>query len=356
MSLRGRGDPRYNSPDNYSASPLPPLREWLAKREGDCTARGLELSETYGKTLSSHLPAPIIIVADNSSRCIDTATKVTAGLGSAAEFVGTTPSVYPAEHGFCTSVPTDKLDEGVKEMLGRVADSKDPLHSTWAHRQELLTELQQLVGHGVAPDLVTIPNRVANGNYVGGLHVSAEGLVSNFILEVGAGLSVASGMLDGDRRSQLYDKWQPLDVLYKRINHGGEPISTRNGPIIWDILRQLDDGVRGSTVIVAHDLNIDAVGTLLDLSWTCGPFSELSVTPMAGLLFESTKSGKVAIRFVCAEMDGTKSGEAVFGSVTRRGRDLFEQPPSVSELQATLRKKLDPACAAPILQPTISHV
>jgi len=309
---------------------------------------GSELAEVFGASLRPHLPAPITLVADNVSRCKETAARVAKGLGAGARLDGTTDSLDPVKWKVCRALTSDEMAAGVREMLHRVEDPADPYHETWVRRQELLEELQALAGQGAAPSIATIANAVsAHGSYVGGLHVSAEGFIENFLQEAGAGLSVAWGRLDGANRSQLYSKWLQLDVLYNRINHGGRPLSTRNGPVILDILRQLAEGTPGTRVVVGHDTNVDAVGELMDLSWTCGPFPELLVPPMAGLLFESSGSGHVAVRAVCAAFEGDSAGKVIFGSVMQRGKDLFEDPALVSELQADLRGKLNLSCSAP---------
>lgn len=338
-SIRGRGDPAFDFADNYTAHRFPTLAEWGSEGLATCTPRGRALAGIFGGSLSPHLPRPISVVADNVTRCVETAEAVTGGLGSGAAFHGTVLSLDASKWGVCTPLTHDQLAEGVASQLAQVAAGEGPFAAAWAQRHELLQQLQELVGLGPAPSLDEIPNEIRHGNYCGGLQASSQALIENFILEAGAGLPAAWGALDGQHRGELWKKWMPLNILYNAINHRAFGISSHNGPVLWEILQQLLDGAAGTHVLVGHDTNVDAVATLLGLTWSCGPFADNASPPHIGLLFEREGTSRMTVRSVCTTFDDADAGRVVFGTVQKPGWDMTK-PVAIADAMEVVKANL----------------
>ena len=301
-----QGAQGFDYPDNYTAATFP--AQWNTSSTAACTPRGIELSQKFAQSLSARLTAPVSILADNVTRNLQTAQAVRQGLGSSAGEVQPDGALFnPVSNKVCADLSTEEYNGQIKGQLASVADPKSPLHSEWSQHQVKLAELQTLVGTGVAPALEHIPTNVSGGYLTGGLYVASEGLIETFMLEAGSGLSVAWGSLDGSNRSALYHNWLELHGLYAHLNHGGVKIGARNGgAVLWHTLEELDSTDGGSSVLVGHDLTLDGIGSLLGISWGCGPFSESATPPMSGLLFSRTSAGNVAIQAVSICSDFTE--------------------------------------------------
>jgi len=371
-TLRRRGDPNFDNANNYTAQPFPSESLWSAEGEGTCTSRGKDIARTFGKSLRAqgllggNPEAPVIVVADNISRCIVSAEEIVKGLNVAspsnvATYNGITRSLDPSGWaGLCA--PEDAKDRTMtmQAMIREVASGGHYLSDAWSTRRQVQAELQDLVGAGAAPSISTIPDHInENGIYVGGLFVSSQGMIENFILEAGAGIPVAWGRLDNQTgRQYLWERLSPLNVLYNRINHNGEAPATRDGAVIVGILRELNNSTPGSLVLVGHDTNVDNVAALLDLTWSCGPFADNESPPQVGLLFEM-HGNNVRIKVVCTALDHSDPafpvpGEVIVGEV-RKGKAVFTGAP-VSRLLGEVRPKLSrwggSDCAGPVFGQT----
>lgn len=352
-TLRGRADPSFDHADNYTALPFPTNDEWHSDGIATCTARGQQLAQVFGESLSEHLPRPISIVADNSARCIDTAQRVALGLGEGVSYDGTVLSLDPVKWGVCSQLSGDDLEVGVQSMLDEVEAGLGPFAAAWAQRHEFMARLQDLVGKGEAPNITEIPDTISDGVYVGGLHASSQAMVENFILEAGAGMPVAWGALDGVHREELWRDFMPLNILYNAINHRGLPLATRNGPVIMSILQQLKDPTTGTNILLGHDTNLDAIATILGMTWSCGPFADNASPPHIGLLFErDPSSSRVMVRSVCTAFDDDDTaGKVIFGTVSKTSLDmngLVEIEDLESEAKMNLDKWGGLDCVVPV--------
>lgn len=361
-TLRGRGDPHFDYADNYTAKPFPTQEEWNADGVAHCTKRGLELAEAFGKSIREKgiLLDPISVIADNVSRCIATANQMVKGLGPNARYDGLTKALDPTGNGLCPPASTENFTAGVQSMINLAESGKSYLSEAWNARDDLMASLQGLVGAGEAPSILDIPTEISKGGpYVGGLYVSSQGMIENFILEAGAGISVAWGALDSKKdRKFLWEHLSPLNVLYNRINHNGISIASRDGAVIIGILQKLLDKSQESLVLVGHDTNVDNIAALLDLTWSCGPFADNETPPLVGLLFERVADG-VNIRVICTALDdsdeGATPGEALIGEV-RKGEQQIDTI-AIKEVMQEARGKLEEwgglNCVAPCSEPAL---
>lgn len=323
-TLRGRGDPHFDYADNYTAKPFPTQEEWKSGGVAHCTKRGLELAEAFGNSIREKgiLLDPISIIADNISRCIATANQMVKGLGPNSRYDGLTKALDPVGHGVCPPSSPENITAGVQSMINLAESGKGYLSEAWKARHDLMASLQGLAGAGDAPSILDIPTEISKGGqYVGGLCVASQAMIENFILEAGAGISVAWGALDSKKdRRFLWEHLSPLNVLYNRINHNSVSLATRDGAVIIGILQQLLDKSQGSLVLVGHDTNVDNIAALLDLTWSCGPFADNETPPLTGLLFERGADG-VNIMVICTALDdsdeGATPGEALVGEVRK---------------------------------------
>jgi len=343
-SLRGRGDPDFDNINNYTALPLPTNEELHVKGNAECTPRGLQLAEVFGQSLSEHLSWPISVLASNQNRHVDTAKQIALGLGEGASYDGQCSCIVePTTCGLCPPISYKTMALGVQSMLDDVEAGLGPFATAWAQRHEVMNKLQEIVGLGEAPSIADIPSKISDrGAYVGGLQVASQAMIENYILEAGAGVPVAWGAFDGERREELWKTFMPLNILYGAINHRGLPLATREGPVIMSIFQKLRDATTGTDIVVASDTNLDAVATLLNLTWSCGPYPDNAAPPHTGLLFERDASlSRVTVRSVCTSFDDDdEAGKVIFGTVAKASLDMSGQV-AIEDLEAEANQNLD---------------
>jgi len=344
-SLRtGRGAPGFNSPDNYTADAFP-TQAWNVTGTAVCTARGMALAAQYGAALRSHLTLPVSVRADNVTRNLQTAAALVSGLGGAIRVHPDKPLFNPVSAKVCADLTADEYNQQISTQIERASSSDSRVHSEYTQYITELEELQQLVGHGAAPALNEVALNVSGGYLTGGLYVASEGIIETFILEAGAGLQVSWGSLDGKNRSELYNKWLPLRVLYSFLNHGGEKIGARNsGAVLWRALDQLVDPSVGSEIMVGHDLTLDGIASLLDMSWQCGPFPAGATPPTAGLLLTKIKPGTVRVQAICSAFEGKDAGGLQFGMVTIGGKQIGSDGIELQMLRERAEPNMDFDC------------
>lgn len=337
-----RGAVGLNYADNYTAQPFPTDEDWGVSGEALCTQLGKSMVTSLGRSLQRVLPSPVSVTADDSPRCVDTAQHLAAELNSAASV--DQELFFPDKANICPPLNTSELAASVEEQLALAQTPGSYLNGVWELKQSLLAELQALVGKGAAPSMEDLPDHISEGYFVGGLFAASEAIIERFILEAGDDLPVAWGKLDGLRREELWRKWQPLHVLYGRLNHGGTILATRNGgQSLWHILQLLESGSGGSTVLVGHDTNLDSIAKLADLQWQCGPFAPNGTPPVTGLLF-SREGGDVRIQAVCTPYEGELVGSVLFGPVSVGAVPVSELPMSLTALKSAVEKRLDFDC------------
>lgn len=361
-TLRGRGEAEFDFADNYTAKSFPTLQEWRSDGVGHCTEKGLEIAKAFGASLVERgvLSPPISVVSDNISRCISTANQMVSGLGSNATYVGLTKTLDPTKYGLCEDASPENKTAGVQSMIDFAKSGNSYLSAAWRDRKELMSMLQSVVGIGEAPSILDIKNKIDDqGHYVGGLYISSQAMIENFMLEAGAGISVGWGELDSKKgRELLWQELSPLNVLYNRINHNGIPKATRDGAIIVSILQSLLEKSLGSLVLVGHDTNVDNVAALLGLTWSCGPYADNESPPHIGLLFENTANG-VSISVVCTAIDegygDVVVGTALVGKVRKDGQPMASvlNQKLMQEAHAQLEKWDGLGCAGESHQTTL---
>jgi hypothetical protein len=279
------------------------------------------------------------------TRCIDTGHDVATGLGTNSTLVINQAIFDPVAAGVCADLTSGQYVAAINAQLNLAQQPSSYLYPLWQDAPSLLLELQSLVGSGVAPAMVTIPNIVSpNGYYTGGMYVASEGFVETFVLEAGSGMPVAWGLLDGAQRSELYGKLLQLHVLYAKLNHGNALIGTRQGgPALWYSMQRLLEPSFGAEVLVGHDTTLDAFASLLGLQWQCGGFAANAAEPLAGLLF-ARNSDRITIEAVCAVFEGSSAGEALLGKVTLGGVDVSVSGIPLMSLVAQVQAAIDWAC------------
>jgi hypothetical protein len=253
----------------------------------------------------------------------------------------------------------------MKQMIQLAESGRHYLSKAWKERRDMMAQLQDIVGKGEAPSILDIPDKIAEiGRYVGGLNVASQGMVENFILEAGAGIPVAWGALDNHKdRRYLWDRLSLLNILYNRINHNGIAPATRDGAVVVDVLRQVQNAKQGSLVLVGHDTNVDNAAALLNLTWSCGPYADNASPPHIGLLFERADDD-VRIRAICTALDDSDEsfpspGEVILGQVRKGDTPFTTSPvdPLIEEARANINKFNGSDCIGPILeQPPLTAV
>lgn len=339
------GAPGFDDPSNYTARPFPTLTEWGVEDIAECTARGRSIAQALGKSLRVSLPNPISAIADETKRCVQTMDDIAMGLNMPARSTSVNVPIFdPVKAKVCRRISNAEKSSSIQEQLALANTSGSYLNDNWVKRDALLAELQELVGAGVAPPITEIPNHIAEGYYEGGLYVASQGMIETFILEAGAGLPSAWGKLDGSKRGELWSKWMAFSLMFNRINHGGSLHATRlGGATVWHILELLEDPGAGSTIMVGHDTNLDAIAKLADLQWQCGPFTPNGTPPVGGLLF--TRDGEnIYIEALCTPFDGDAVGSVMFGPVDMSSQRVSQSPVSLSSLKSTIKDKIDFSC------------
>jgi len=339
------GAPGFNDPNNYTARPFPTAADWGVSGVAVCTPRGKRIAAALGGSLRAVLPRPVSAVADESPRCVETMKSIAAGLDIPARSLGVDAPVFdPVRAKICRGLSDDEKGSSIEEQIAVANTTGTYLNGAWAKREALLAELQDLVGVGEAPPIAQIPDRVAKGYYMGGMYVASQAMVATFLLEAGAGLPSAWGLLDGPRREELWSKWMSLDLLFNRINHGGSRVATRlGGPTLWRILELVGDESAGSVVMVGHDTNLDAIAKLAGLEWQCGPFTPNGTPPVGGLVFTRHGDG-ISIEALCTPFDGDGVGKVVLGRVDMGTQRVSEEPVALSSLRSRARDRIDFDC------------
>jgi len=338
----GRGAPGYNWPDNYTARPFP--TDWNVTHTAACTPRGIDLATRYGAALISKLASPVSVRTDNVTRNLQTADAVVAGMGAGAPVHVDGALFNPVSAKVCEDLSSEQYNEQIEAQIAKAASEGSPMNQQYKQYTAKLEELQKMVGSGAAAALDHIPLNVSGGYLVGGLYVASEGIIETLMLEAGAGMDVAWGALDGANRSKLYTEWLPLRVLYSYLNHGGSQIGARNGgAVLWRAFKQLADPSPGSEVLIGHDLTLDGIASLLNMSWSCGEFSEGSTPPMSGLLF-STELSTVRVQAVCSPFEGASAGELVLGTVSIAGKEIGSDGVTLDTLRELARPNTDFDC------------
>lgn len=364
-TLRGRGDPNFDFSNNYTAYPFPTQEEWKADGVAHCTQNGLKISHDYAASLQQKfaLSLPITVVADNISRCIQTAQQMASGFGRNAVYKGITQALDPVTNKLCPPSSPKNKTKGVSSMIELAQSSHSYLSKTWKQRDQLKAQLQDFVGKGVAPSISDIPDHInSQGNYIGGMHVSSQGMLENFILEAGSNMSVAWGAFDGEARKLLWEHFSPLNVLYNQINHNSVTLASRDGSIAVGIFQHLLESGNGSVVFVGHDTNVDNVAALLGLTWQCGSYADNESPPHIGLLFSRHGAHDASVEIVCAALDGSYGnipGTALTG-VVKRDQDIVSKVSIKSSLQE-VRDKLNywgglECVSAPMIEESLSTV
>uniref|UniRef100_A0A7S4QCT4 Uncharacterized protein n=1 Tax=Alexandrium monilatum TaxID=311494 RepID=A0A7S4QCT4_9DINO len=263
-----------------------------------CTPNGLKLATFMGEMLLTVLGSrQIEAIADDVQRCEDSA--VALGLTKHVHVDQALFDPLSAKVSGCAQPDW----EGT--VTAEVEQARDKLGSA----RSLLPRLQEILGKGVAPPLSDIPDVVADGYFVGGLRAASESVIETFELEKTSSMPMAWGKLSDAEFRKLYT----VRRTYFEVMYGGRDIAQRYASGILAKLLAVA-ALPPATVLVGHDIQLEAVHMLLGISWQCGPFSTNSTPPLSGIMFTLAENS-VRVQSVCPSLQDSSPvvvGDASF--------------------------------------------
>ena len=359
-----KGAVGFPSLDNYSAQPAHAFPPWPVAPYL-CLPSGLSVVSSFGAQLRPTLPGgPLLARVDTAAaRDNTTAAALLVALGLAADdFFGAPELFHPTAHGLCDPL---SLPERAAALGARLAAFPPPGGgAAWAAR---LAALQSTVlGAGAAPPLDAIPDRVdgASASFVGGTAV-ASAFVEAFLMQQGAGLlPVAWGELGGKAggsnataaaaaaaaaaaEEELYELLA-VHTYYRGVSDRALAVAARShslmaSQIVAFLAEVSVTNVDATLLLVGHDGDLDALATLLGLSWHTAPFPPNATTPGSALRLDLGPDDGATVQASVAYQQF--SGAAPLLQVANATWTATGQSAAtLSEVRAWLQPRLDPAC------------
>jgi len=306
---------KYTQQDNFSARAFPSFAQWGAKA-GMCTPNGLKLARQIGAAL------PAILGSEQAApRCKDSA----AALGVNSSDVQVDQALFDPLN---ANLPKCSQPDWHGTLAAEVQKAREKLQGA----RKLLPKLQTILGRGRAPPLDEIPDVVNGGHYVGGLRVASESIVETFELERTSSIPTAWGELSDAELRELLQ----LRSTYFAVTYGGRDITQRYASGVFAKL--LEKSLPPATVLIGHDLNLQAVRSLLGIEWQCGMWAANALTPLSGIMFTLSENS-VRIQYVCPTL--TDSEPLVLGEASFAGGER-EMP--ISQFSSLLRSAIEWDC------------
>jgi len=170
--------------------------------------------------------------------------------------------------------------------------------------EEVLKEMQDIIGIGPAGpwvDLASIPVTVSDKGKLTGapglLKVFSQNLLYSFASDIP--YSHAS-----KEQRYAFIAWQ---YWYRAVMAPAVKLAFQSACHVASVLEALSDPAPGLHIYAAHDGNLDALSSLLDISWTAPPFpsNDLPTPPGSAVLLTRHSSGAVSSEFLYPVFDGT---------------------------------------------------
>jgi hypothetical protein len=361
-------NPNLTSPGNYSNTTWPAFPAEAMQ----CTPRGLRIIQNTGARLHKLglVPpdGPIQMFADAfAERDNDTAWALAAGLGVGDVVINDGSIFDPVRAGYCKPLAGAVRAAATRDAVGRVPPP--------AGYNDTLRWLQNdILGHGVAESIENIPDQVSSDNgYWYGRAGLASAFAETFRLQEGAGIDCAWGRLgeQSGLKSSLYSRLLPVHFYYRHVT-SRSPILVKHtsSNLLKHVVDALDSPSSGTIFFVGHDTSLDALATLLNMTWNPSGgatppgglnYPQDATPPGSALVFEKdqravTTTSPVVIKasFLSTtfetEMDDITVRPAVFKAAASPSMTLDQ---FVKDANAVI----DPTCLPPDRHedPAISH-
>ena len=322
------GAPGFNEFNNYS-SPQHQFPTWPVPVY-QCLPRGLVLNQAAGKQILSSLPTPIVFKVDTSAkRDNDTANALLQGMGSTTPYESAPELFNPVGTGNC---PKLNKEIAINALKARFQQSMPPIN----HIQRL-TQLQTILGKGVAPSIPSIADTVKdNGYFTGGSSIASE-FNEAFLMQWGGQLPTAWNEIKDV--SEIYDLLE-THVYYRGVNDKVFPVVSRSHSMMSNVIvNHLKSGT-GTLILVGHDGDLDALGEMFGLEWETSPFPKNASTPGSALRFDASASSSIAASVHYQNFNGSMHVDTVSAEFQWTEDDM----PSLKSIENWLKPRLDPLC------------
>ena len=306
-----------------------------------CTVPGMSLAGRIGESLSTMLSeqpdtTPTAdFVADETERTAVTMYEIARSFSA-----NSTRTINHWPFGTaCGDVPTPLYTQShlnayrnftTPEELARVAS--------------LTSALQKFLGDGVAPRLPNVTNFLtSSGGWGGQAYLSSE-LAEAFIMQMASGFRVGNVGLSAE---QVHN-FSALVNYYASLED--EPLAIERNYDSRILISILDRLVKPDTpqlsIFVGHDLNIQALSTLLEAAWEPTPWPPLAVPPLSMIRFRATGE-TVELDFLYSRLDGPKDSTLLSVPVYfKRSKEAggATTTPTLKELLSRAKERMDVRC------------
>lgn len=258
--------------DDYSADAWPNF----SVPSMHCLKRGHGFVQRTGSELKDILPKPILTIADNVERDIETAMAFLEGCGhpiSATNF-------FITHDPFSSSSSPSCIIPNVSErvpILAKAINSSLP-----SDAEEIITCVKDVVGEGNVGDWAERSCEATEEFMLQGNCVLAAYFAERFLMQFMGGMTVGWGRLEPEKIPKLLKmyEWFLHTLLYFDI-------SKKLGASIMTALLEIIKGrPEGTYVFVGHDVTLVQISTILGLSWELELFGTRPNLPGSMLRFD----------------------------------------------------------------------
>lgn len=262
---------------NYSAKPwapfpVPPMH---------CLDRGEQLIEAQGKWLKDHgnLSTNVAVVSDDFQRDIVTAHALLRGLDVDADANGILTIDTGPFHGVRDAAICKPLSATEKvAALQKNLEAVPKLHFD----DTLMTTMLDAAGIGAAGDWTKIPCTLNGTRLVGNCNV-AHRFATRFLMELGGNLVVGWGKITPKEMQKVLQSHS----WYRQVVNANPKIAAREqASIAQNVLSILEAGQGGTTVLMGHDGQQNALNAILDMRWEASPWPINATLPGSMLRFD----------------------------------------------------------------------
>lgn len=318
-----KAKPGFDTAENYTSIPLP---EW-GTPEDWCTAQGAAIMEHVGRQLAERMlhftpkaANEAKIIADAVLRDGTTAMSLLLGLSSANQTLANSISFDPLL--FNCDVPAGGkalckkpgLHLQIKESQDALSQIPMPMGVGLASNMnmtryvEVLEEMQGLIGNGSAgpwSDLASIPVSIDDKGKLIGAPEALKLFSQNLLYSFASGIPYTKA---SPEQRYAFSAWQ---YWYRRVMT--TPVQRAIGGACHaaSVLEELADPSGGLVIYSGHDDTLDALSSLMDISWTAPPFpsDDLPTPPGSAVLFTRHSPEKITAEFLYTVFDGTAAPE-----------------------------------------------
>lgn len=309
-----KGVDGFHFAKNFTNLPLP---NWETPTKW-CTLRGAEIMEHIGNRLassklSSATSQTIRVISDTKNRDATSANYLMQGIhqknltfDTMVEFLPLVFNSYDPHTGAGVCHPPDEALH-VGQSAARLSSIAMPMGvgprptMNLTRFQELLQELQGLIGQGVAGPLKDLPLpeiTPEKGIMMGAVNV-IKLFAQNMIYGFGSGIKYTKATLE---QRHAWSSW----IHYQRqvVFQTPAVLAVKKACGILKVIGDLKNPI-GDSIYVGHDDDLDALAMFFDVSWEAPPWGTSSPTPPGSALTFRVTYPTVEVEFIYPTFDGS---------------------------------------------------